>query len=76
MAEKDGELSTGFEAIGTTGGWECLFRGGPGESFAEKAARKAVDLLRAGRPEGGRVTAILAPSIVGLLVHEAIGHTV
>ncbi len=76
VAEKDGELSTGFEAIGTTGGWECLFRGGPGESFAEKAARKAVDLLRAGRPEGGRVTAILAPSIVGLLVHEAIGHTV
>ncbi|RMF20622.1 MAG: TldD/PmbA family protein [Deltaproteobacteria bacterium] len=76
VAEKDGELSTGFEAIGTTGGWECLFRSGPGESFAEKAARKAVDLLHAGRPEGGRATVILAPSIVGLLVHEAIGHTV
>ncbi len=76
IAEKDGELSTGFEAIGTTGGWECLFRNGSGEIFAEKAARTATDLLSAGRPEGGRATVILAPSIVGLLVHEAIGHTV
>jgi TldD protein len=76
VAEKDGELSTGFEAIGTTGGWECLFRNGSGEYFAEKAARTATDLLAARRPDGGRATVILAPSIVGLLVHEAVGHTV
>ena len=76
IAEKDGELSSGAESIGTTGGWECLFRNGTGEYFAEKAARTAVDLLAAHRPDGGRATVILAPSIVGLLVHEAIGHTV
>ncbi|RMD82280.1 MAG: TldD/PmbA family protein, partial [Candidatus Dadabacteria bacterium] len=70
------ELATGFEAVGTTGGWQCLFRSGSGEVFAEKAARKAVELLSAKPPEGGRATVILAPSIVGLLVHEAIGHTV
>jgi TldD protein len=76
VAERNGELSTGFEAIGATGGWECLFRNGTGEYFAEKAARTATDLLSARKPEGGRATVILAPSIVGLLVHEAIGHTV
>ncbi len=76
VAEKDGQLSTGYESVGATGGWECLFRNGSGEHFAEKAARTATDLLAAGHPEGGKATVILAPSIVGLLVHEAIGHTV
>ncbi len=76
IAEKAGELSSGFESIGATGGWECLFRHGDGERYAEKAAKTATDLLQAKRLEGGRSTVILAPSIVGLLVHEAIGHTV
>ncbi len=76
IAERDGQLSTGFESIGVTGGWDCLFRNGTGEHYAAKAAGTAVDLLSAGHPEGGRATVIMAPSIVGLLVHEAIGHTV
>ncbi len=76
VAEKSGELSTGFESVGVTGGWDCLFRDHTGEYFAERAAKTANDLLGASRPEGGRSTVILAPSIVGLLVHEAIGHTV
>ena len=75
IAERDGQLSTGFESIGVTGGWECLFATTNGEDLAEKAARTATDLLSARQPEGGRATVILAPSIVGLLVHEAIGHT-
>jgi TldD protein len=76
VAERDGQLATGFESIGATGGWDCLFRNGTGEYFAEKAARTATDLLSARSPEGGRATLILSPSIVGLLVHEAVGHTV
>ncbi len=76
VASKKGELATGAESVGVTGGWECLFRNGSGEYFAEKAAKTATDLLGAANPEGGRSTVILAPSIVGLLVHEAIGHTV
>ncbi|HYC55136.1 MAG TPA: TldD/PmbA family protein [Candidatus Binatia bacterium] len=76
VAEKDGQLSTGNEAVGATGGWDCLFRGASGEALAARAARLAQDLLTAGHAEGGRSVVILAPSIVGLLVHEAIGHTV
>ncbi|MFQ5351864.1 MAG: TldD/PmbA family protein, partial [Candidatus Binatia bacterium] len=76
VAEKDGVLSSGYESVGVTGGWDCLFLNGSGEFFADKAARTATDLLGARRPQGGRATVIMSPSIVGLLVHEAIGHTV
>jgi len=76
IAEHDGQLATGYESIGATGGWQCLFQNATGEVLADKAARTATDLLRARHPEGGRAVVILAPSIVGLLVHEAIGHTV
>ncbi len=76
VAEKDGQLSTGNEAVGATGGWDCLFHNGAGEVLAERAAKVAQDLLSARQADGGRSTVILAPSIVGLLVHEAIGHTV
>ncbi len=75
IAEAAGTLSSGSESIGVTGGWECLFRTPPAQ-MAERAAATAVDLLSAKYPEGGRSTVILSPSIVGLLVHEAIGHTV
>jgi TldD protein len=61
--------------VGVTGGWECVFRRSPGE-MAEAASRAAVELAGAEHAEGGKFKVILAPSIVGLLVHEAIGHTV
>jgi TldD protein len=75
VAERNGSMSSGFESIGVTGGWDCLFRD-PVQTMIDKAARTAVDLLDATIPEGGKNTVILSPSIVGLLVHEAVGHTV
>jgi len=44
--------------------------------YGERASQTAIDLLTSRFPVGGKTTVILAPSIVGLLVHEAIGHTV
>jgi TldD protein len=76
VAERDGERQMGFESVGRTGGWSCLFDARSAHGLAEDAARMAVDLLSAKLPEGGRARVILAPSIVGCLVHEAIGHTV
>jgi TldD protein len=76
VAEKDGERQVGSKTVGVTGGWTCLFRDAAAMDLGDQAARMAVDLLAAKRPEGGRARVILAPSIVGLLVHEAIGHTV
>jgi TldD protein len=75
-ANKDSEIQIGSESVGVTGGWDCLFRDRSPESFLEDAKKTAVDLLDSTFPEGGVATVILSPSIVGLLVHEAIGHTV
>ncbi len=76
VAERGGEMQRAHESLGATGGWECLFARRRPEELAEKASRTATDLLGAGYLEGGRATVILAPAIVGLLAHEAIGHTV
>jgi TldD protein len=76
VAEDGGERQVSNRTVGATGSWECLFSGGSASSMGDEAARTAVDLLAARRPDGGRSQVILAPSIVGLLVHEAIGHTV
>jgi len=76
VASEGGELQRGARMVGVTGGWECLFRRATGAELAEHAARQAVDLLRASHPEGGRKRVVLSPAIVGLLTHEAIGHTV
>lgn len=76
VAQRDGEIQRGAEAVGVTGGWDCLFRTAAPEALADKAARLAVDLLTAKYPEGGRKRVLLSPSLVGLLTHEAVGHTV
>jgi TldD protein len=76
VAQKAGDMQRGAELVGVTGGWECLFRQKSAAELSESAARQAVDLLDAGYPEGGRVRVLLSPAIVGLLTHEAIGHTV
>lgn len=76
FASKDGQTSRGSDSVGVTGGWECLFQNRPAEEFIDTAAKNAVDLLSAPPAEGGKQRVILAPAMVGLLSHEAIGHTV
>lgn len=76
VAAMEGELQSCVEAAGHTGGFGDLFSRRSPEEMVEKAVRTATDLLRAGYVDGGRKKVILAPDVVGLLVHEAIGHTV
>ena len=54
-------------------GMELLDRTPPAE-FTEKAAKRAVALLRARRAPSGKFPVVLHPSITGLLTHEALGH--
>jgi TldD protein len=76
VASKDGRLANGRKSIGVLGGWTDLFSKGTPEELADKAAKLAIDQLDAPYPEGGVFTVVLDPEIVGLLCHEAIGHTV
>jgi TldD protein len=74
MVASDGQmLQRGVEHRGIVGGAELL-RDTPPEAFGVRAARKALDLLKARPAPAGRFTVIFHPSITGLLVHEALGH--
>lgn len=76
IASKDGEMAESHESVGKTGSWECLFSRTSLDHLSENAAKLAVDLLSAPKIPGGNATLILSPAMVGLLSHEAIGHTV
>jgi TldD protein len=73
----DGSQRTrGHESAGATGAWDCLFRNHSVDNLIDETGRNAVELLKAEAPTGGKAKVILAPAMVGLLSHEAIGHTV
>lgn len=76
VAARSGEIQRGHEASGKTGGWDCLFSTATAEELSERAAQRAVDLLSAPYPDGGRAKVLLSPALVGILTHEAVGHTV
>ena len=76
VAQDGAELQRGARSVGVTGAWDCLFGRASSEELGDQAAGMAVDLLSAGYAEGGKRKVILSPAIVGLLTHEAIGHTV
>ncbi len=70
------EQQVAGRGVGVTGGWQCLFHHPSAANMVGETAREAVELLKAGHPEGGVKTVILEPALVGLLCHEAVGHTV
>ncbi|MCK5290496.1 MAG: TldD/PmbA family protein [Thermoplasmata archaeon] len=76
VAAREGKMNMGYDANCVTGGWKDLFAEKSPEEISEKAATLAVDLLKASGPEGGESLVVLDPSLVGLICHEAIGHTV
>lgn len=76
IATSHGEMSEGQQTVGRTGAWNCLFSEHSIDQMGEQAAKLAVDLLSAPKIPGGMATLILSPAMVGLLSHEAIGHTV
>lgn len=75
VARNGAQSVTASEGIGITGGWDDLFKKSHLD-YAQAAAEKAAKLLQAKYATGEKTTIILDPGMVGLLCHEAIGHTV
>lgn len=75
-ANLHGEKISGIESRGVTGGWDDLFAKSTPHEMADKAVGSAQRLLKAEHPKGGPAKVILNPELVGLIAHEAIGHTV
>jgi TldD protein len=73
VAARDGQIATGFEAPGHSGGFELLATQPPSELGAS-AARKALTMLDARPSPAGQLPVVLAPGTGGVLIHEACGH--
>ncbi|MFC2078549.1 TldD/PmbA family protein [Candidatus Bipolaricaulota bacterium] len=76
VAQKDGDQCFGMKACSAAGGWSDLFGTRSPEELADYAVQMAVEQLTAPHPHGGLATVVLDPGLVGVLSHEAIGHTV
>lgn len=74
-ASEGGKIMPYIDATGHTGGWE-LFEKTPPENMVKRAVDIAIKLLDAPLAKGGKQTVIMEPSVVGIICHEAIGHTV
>jgi TldD protein len=75
IAKRGGRSATAHEGVGVTGGWKDLFKKSHLD-YAFVASERAAKLLDAKHVNGNKGTIILDPAMVGLLSHEAIGHTV
>jgi len=73
VAARNGEIATGFEAPGHSGGFELLERQ-PAAELGSKAAAKALRMLDAKPSPAGEFPVVLAPGSGGVLIHEACGH--
>ncbi len=74
-AAEAGKIMPYYAVNGITGGWEIFKKYTP-EDMAKKAVETSIDLLEAPLAKGGKHTVIMEPSVVGIICHEAIGHTV
>ncbi len=75
IAKRGDVMTEAYEGVCRTGGWE-IFKAKDPEMMAKMACERALRLLSAKVAPSGTHVAILDPDLVGLLSHEAIGHTV
>ncbi|MEM4734013.1 MAG: TldD/PmbA family protein [Candidatus Bathyarchaeia archaeon] len=74
VTAKEGEVFTfSREEVGSTSGYDVFDVEVP-EVVGERAAKRAIEQLKARTPKGGTVPVVLGPNVVGVFVHEAFGH--
>jgi len=73
VAKQAQKLTSARERMGKIGGFE-LFSEVNGDEIMEKAAERAVNLLKAKPAPSGRFTVIADPRLAGTFAHEAVGH--
>lgn len=71
IARKGDNVQIANESLGTTKGFEMIEKISP---RAQRAASRAVNLLKAQPVEGGEYTVILDQILGGVFIHEAFGH--
>src|SRR4030042_3263197 len=71
VAREGDNVQMSSESVGSTKGFAIMERI---SEKAQRAASRAVNLLKAQPVEGGEYTVILDPTLGGVFIHEAFGH--
>lgn len=66
-------IQNASDSVGTSRGYETVEGVDPAE-MGTRIGKRAVALLSAQSPPGGRMNLIMDPSLVGVFIHEAFGH--
>ena len=72
-ARESNIFASAREEIGSTAGYEVFDIETP-EKVGSMVAKRAVDQLKAKTPKGGTFPAVIGPNVVGVFIHEAMGH--
>jgi len=71
---REGDVFTsGREEIGSTAGFEVFDVETP-ENVGTMIAKRVIDQLKAKTPRGGTFPAVIGTNVVGVFIHEALGH--
>lgn len=73
IAARDGQIQTGYETAGGVVGYEILDQVSM-EEMAEKAGRRAIEMLSARPAPAGKMPVIMHSEAGGTMIHEACGH--
>ncbi|MCW4022619.1 MAG: metallopeptidase TldD-related protein [archaeon] len=72
-ARESSVFASAREEIGSTAGYEVFDSQSP-EQLGTTLAKRTVDQLKAKAPKGGAFPAVVGPNVVGVFIHEAMGH--
>jgi TldD protein len=73
VAAENGQIQTGYEAVGGHAGFEYLENNQP-EELANQAVGRALLMLEAKPAPAGKMPVVMAGEAGGTMVHEACGH--
>jgi len=72
-ARENSVYASAREEIGSTAGYEVFDTETP-EKVGTMVAKRVVEQLKAKTPKGGSFPAVIGPNVVGVFMHEAMGH--
>jgi len=72
-ARESSVFASAREEIGSTAGYEVFDLETP-EKLGNMVAKRTVEQLKAKNPKGGMFPAVIGPNVVGVFIHEAMGH--
>jgi len=72
-ARENSIFASAREEIGSTAGYEVFDTETP-EKVGNMVANRVVEQLKAKTPKGGAFPAVIGPNVVGVFIHEAMGH--